>query len=1155
MLLFLAFNRFPASKALSVLVFISLVISGWALVPSSQLLNTSFLFLVLFALFLHRYVQLFFSQKSRLSIKPFAPLLTLTLIFVDKPIWQNLFVYGVVPTLLIYYTILMWAELKKEGKSRGINWFENPGTRLVWLRNFCLFNCLLMAFWFLGSLGHFTWVWMTIGSLCLVYLVYYQLIKESNFLTPIPLGNKYQKSTLSPNQKVAILSKLDELLLTEKFYLSSETSLSGVAELLQTTTHHLSQVINEAKGRTFQELITSYRIKEAKLLLKSAKEANTKIEHIATMVGYNSKSAFNTSFKKLTGLTPKEFKVSKDVLTYRDERLPDRKLTGYSFKTLDLNGFKQNIQKIMVTNFFKVFYRRITRNKIFTFINLFGLTIGFACSILIYLFINAHISYDTQLPESDQIYRISWVNDNPQTRTPHPMAQAMVADFPEVETATSISPWYGSGLSKQMIRVENKKTNKAFLEPDFFFVDSTFLDVFKLEVIAGDADALKKPFNLVITEKMAQKYFGDNDPIGQELSIDDWGIVVAAVIKGMPEKSHFHFTGLVSYVTTKSINPTSNWYTWEDFGHFNYIKTTKETNANDLESRIPKWVIEYLDWSPDDKERLLAGNHGFRLQSIQDIHLHSHLRWELENNGNVLYIYILSGALAFLLLIVCINYINLTTAKSIERAREVGIRKTLGALSQSLTIQYYFESLLFCFIAMLAALFLAGVFLPFYNHLTNLSFSIGDLVAPSFIYQMAMALVAISILSGLYPALSLNNFKPGEVLKGAFTMSTKGKSLRNGLVVFQFFISAILIVATLIILRQLEYMKTKELGFDQDALIALRLYPSVEIGGIDTDNVRLMESKLMDIPGVIGTSAVSNLPGGQFNQAAVFLRDRPEARIDVSELFVDYDTPEVLGLELIEGRTFDRSFAADSSGNNYIINQRTVDLLNLENPIGKTLGWFQAGESGYGTIIGIVKDFHFESLHKEIQPLVISLAVQEANHLIVKLEGSDFQKTLAEIAEIYISIETQSDFEYIFLDDQLEELYNSEVRTLNIFSIFAAIALFLACMGLLGLAIALLNQSVKEIGIRKILGARSFDIFTMILSQFLKLIGISLLLGLPVGYLLMQVWISEFSYQAPFGISPFLFATLTLTVVAIMSVSVVIVKIAHTNPSDTLRYE
>jgi ABC-type antimicrobial peptide transport system permease subunit/AraC-like DNA-binding protein len=1146
-------NKYPSSRSLGQFMGGQLLLI--LVLIFQQTYNLTWLVLITISVSFLLYSQKFFNQNTRINRLHLLPIVLVAITSFLPDIHNYQLAIRILSTLLVFgYLAFSIINVSREGEMRGISWFQNPGSRLIWFRNYFGFNLLLILY-FVIAIEALSIVQVTLGILLSFCFVYIQIIKESDFLSPIPLGNKYQKSTLTPDQKFAILNKLDHLLKKEKFYLQDNASLSNLAADLNTTTHHLSQVINETKGITFQKLISQYRMREAKLLLKDPDQDQTTIENIAALVGYNSKSSFNTAFKKYTGLTPTGYRESKDVRPYREEHFPEREKHFFnnilvsSYHVLSPNNFYN-----MVTNFLKIFYRTLQRNIVFSAINLFGLTIGFSCSILIYLFIADQLSYDKDIPNSDHIYRIAWINENPQTRTPHPMAQAMVQSFAEVEAATSLSPWYGAGLNKQDHLVKYIEKNLIFEEPDFYFADSTFFDVFKLEVIAGDKDALKKPWSLVITDIMAAKYFGDDDPIGKELIVDANPITVSTVVKGMPKNSHFHFQAIISYVSLKTLNPNNPWFTWEDFGHFNYIKVNQEIDKRDLEAKIIDWVIPFLDWNKENIDALKSGAIRFELQPIQDIHLNSHIRWELENNGNILYIYILSGTLVFILLIVAINYVNLTTAKSLERAKEIGIRKTLGAISGMLTIQFYLESLLFCLFAFLLALGLSTTLLNSFNYLTDSTFIIGDIFNISFMAKASIVCFGIAIASGFYPALVLTSFIPTDVLKGKFTTSFKGNRLRSALVVLQFSVSSILIAGSLIILKQIDFMKTKELGFDQEAVISIKIHQSVEYGGIDIDRLKALQIQFNAIPGVKATSAISNLPGEQFNQNPIYLESDPSERVDASELFVDIKMEEVLNLQIIQGRKFDLAHTDDMKGTNFILNESAVKQLNLTDPIGKSIIW-ETWEKQEGTIIGVVKDFHFKSLHEQIDPLIIKMDVEGINNLIVKLDGQNFKKTLSAMESAYLKIEDELPFEYHFLDQQLAELYGAEERTLNIFSVFAAIALFLSCLGLLGTAMAIMNQKIKEVGIRKIMGASSLQMMGMVMVQFTKLIGVGLLFGLPISYLLSQKWLEEFSYQVTLGVLPFFIAALILLVVAIASVGMVVMKISYTNPADTLRYE
>ncbi|WP_436516906.1 ABC transporter permease [Ekhidna sp. To15] len=1141
-------NKYPSGRWLGLLTLAYLCAFG-----SKQFENPSItlIFIVPAAVSFFLYCNAFFFQKKRIKVVHLMPVLVMVGVLfaaIDVSLLK-----ASAGLLVIAYVGNVLKLMLDESRSRGFSYFLNPGGRIAWFRNFAAFNLVFLAIFFL-ELGTLIY-----SILFLVYLaqILYQIFNESSFFTAIPIGNKYKKSTLNPAIKSAILEKLEAIMDKNKFYQRDDASLSSLAEELGATTHHLSQVLNESLKISFQDLLARYRVRAACRMLRQQEYEQVKIENIATIVGYNSKSAFNTAFKKRIGLTPSDYRSAKNVLTYGEERLTERKAPQGGRGAFDLNHvFNLKMKRDMILNFLKIFVRNLKRNSFFSLINIFGLTVGFVCSIFIYLFIANELSYDKDIPDADRVYRITWLGENPQTRTPHPMAQAIVEDWPEIESAVSISPWYGPGLSKESVRVKNPKTNVLFEEPDFFFTDSTFFDVFDIEILEGDVEALTKPFSLIITDEMARKYFGDSSAVGRELELNDMPIMVTTVVKGMPKNSHFHFNAIIPYITLKQINPNDSWMTWADFGHFNYIKTKPGVDHLELQSKIPEWVAPYLGWSQERLDGLMEGTIGyFGIQPITDIHLTSHLRWELENNGNILYVYILTATLIFLLAIAGINYVNLTTAKSLERAKEIGVRKTLGAVSTNLTMQFYLESIIFCLMALIFSLGISYLLLDGFNFLSGKNFSVDSIFNPTFLLQSFGLAVGLGLLAGFYPAIALSSFKPTEVLKGKLTTSSKGVRMRSALVVLQFTVSAILITGSLIIFRQIDYMKNKELGFDKEAVVSFNIPISVELGDIDLPTVYAVRQQIEALSGVSGTCMISNLPGDQFNQHPAYAKNFPENRIDFSEVIVDFGIEEVLGLEIVDGRMFNSSYATDTATISFVINEVAAKQLNLERAVGEQLVWVDNDTTYEGQIIGVVKDFHYRSLHSEIQPLLMVVDPYGAGHVVVKLDGKEFGRVMGEMEKIYSQLNSELPFEYYFLDKQLGELYQSEIKTLNIFSVFTGIAVALACLGLLGMAIATLNHRIKEVGMRKILGASSTQIMRMILGQFVKLVAVALIIGLPLSYLFMQSWVSEFSYQAPFGIMPFISASLALLAVALLSVSSAVAKITFSNPSDSLRYE
>ncbi|NQZ78483.1 MAG: ABC transporter permease, partial [Ekhidna sp.] len=961
--LLLLFAKFPAGRYLGKLVLTCTVLLLPSFVPTLPISHYQIILLAVVLLFL--YTRAFFSQKSRVSTIHYLPIALAFGLYLSKDVVDLL----VASLITIIYLVLIVRLLRREAMQRGFRWFFGTGSRLSWLRNFLAINLLGII---LVLVGMQSLLFLGCFVLLILLLVFFQVFKESEFLAPLPVSNKYKKSTLAPGIKAAVIDKIDKVMDAE-FYLRDDTSLTNLAKELGVTTHHLSQVLNESLKISFQDLIARYRIRRACQILRDPGHAQVKIENVAAMVGYNSKSAFNTAFKRRTGMTPSDYRGRKDVLIYGEERLSERKEPQHKQNSVGLNhGFTLKINGDMIQQFFRIFGRSISRNALFSALNLVGLTLGFTSSILIYLYIQDEWSYDKSIVDGDRIYRVAWKNDNPQTRTPHPMAQALVNDFPEVEKAVSLSPWYGPGLSKDLIRVKNVKTNVVFEEPDFFFMDSTFFDVFQIEVIEGDKDALRKPFSLVITEQMSKKYFGDSSAVGQELDLNDMSLAVTAVVKGMPERSHFHFNAIIPYATLKQINPNDTWMTWADFGHFNYIKLSEGVDPVVIEEKINGWAGNYLDWWEDREASVRQPGMGFTLQSIHDIHLHSHLRWELEDNGNILYVYILVAILVFLIVIATINYVNLTTSKSVERAKEVGVRKALGAASGDLTLQFFLETALFSLASLIVSFGLAMILLSAFNDLSGKEFRVGDLFEFSFVLKSFLVWLIVCLMAGFYPALSLSSFRPTEVLKGKLTSSFRGVRLRSFLVIVQFSISAILISGSFIILNQIQFMREKNLGFDQEAIISLNVPTKISLGGVDLEGLRTAQKELEAIIGVKSTALTSSIPGGQFNQHPYHLENTPDNTVDASELMVDFAVADVLGFEIVEGRGFNPSFAQDSL-HNILVNEEMARQLGNENIVGSKVIQNASGEEFGYRIVGIVKDFHFQSLHREIQPLMMSV--------------------------------------------------------------------------------------------------------------------------------------------------------------------------------------
>ncbi|OEK02796.1 hypothetical protein BFP97_15260 [Roseivirga sp. 4D4] len=806
---------------------------------------------------------------------------------------------------------------------------------------------------------------------------------------------------------------------------------------------------------------------------------------------------------------------------------------------------------IMYRSYLKFAMRNMWRQKMHTTFNLLGLVLAFTVCGLIYLHVQQELSYDRFHQDSEDIYRIAWMSENPQTRTPHPLAQAMVRDLPEVSAAVSLSPIYGAGLTKQTIKLTLEAENISFNEPDGYFVDSTFFDVFDFKFIEGNPEtALKNPWGVILSKSTAERYFGDKPAVGSRLSFDvniDM-LEVVGVVEDVPITSHFHFNFLISYVSLKSLNFNDPWMSWADFGHFNYVKLAPESDAKALEERIPNWVESYLDWSEEGLERLRAGELRFELQPIHDIHLHSNLRWELETNSSFSYLLIYGVSGLFILLISIINFVNLSTARSAERLKEVGVKKTLGAQRKQLLTQFLFESLLISFSSMaLAILVIYGLELPF-NQLVNGNIVADDIWRTSPMIFMIGATLLTAVLAAAYPSFYLNSLDPGRILQGTAKKKVGGAAVRNSLLGIQLVAAIVMVSGSLIINGQIRFLKQKDLGFRQENLVV-----------IDLDNYEnkseLVKSAFSQYSGVTSVAAVSNVPGGQFDQHPIYAEENPSLTIDAAEAFIDDDAMQTLGIELLAGRTLDETMAADSAGVSFLLNETAIHELNIENPIGQSIFWVNNEELVKGQIVGVVKDFHYKSLHVPIRPLIMMTRPRGYNYVVTSIDAQNLGSTLPQLEEAYKEIYPQNDFVYRFLDDEIASLYQEESRTLLLTSLLSSISIFLAIAGLIGIVSIAIKQRVKEIGIRKILGASAKQILMLINVRYIIIGGIASLLAVPTAYIFMNRWLENFTYQNM--INPLVFvltaaAALTLIFVTISGISI---KTIRSNPADALRNE
>lgn len=824
----------------------------------------------------------------------------------------------------------------------------------------------------------------------------------------------------------------------------------------------------------------------------------------------------------------------------------------FEFGLIIVTDTPSSIRKpTMTRNYFKIALRNLLKNKSYTLINICGLALGITCVFLISQYLQRELAYDKFHEGSENIYRIIWVNDNPQTRTPHPLAQAMVHDFPEVENAVSLSPLWGPGLTRETFSIKNPEKNIQYDEAGILAVDTTFFKVFSFPLIKGDPDkVLKKMHGLLISESAARKYFGDADPVGKFLSVnDDKALIeVVGVFKDVPALSHFHFDFLVSYILEKAQeDPESQYYTWKDFGHYNYVRLKPGTDAKKLEAKLTNWLKNYVDWSAEDFRYLAENNYGLRLQPITDIHLKSDVRWELEGNGNIEYVYMMIAAGILILVVACINFINLTTAQSAERAKEIGIRKTLGAVRRQLIFQFTSESVLVALLAMVISVVMIELFMPVFNVATEneIRYTMISLVG-----ILAGIGVVVGMVSGIYPSLYLSSVKPTLVLKGKFLQSPKGVTVRRAFTVFQFSASMILICASAIIYSQLQSIRNRPIGFDKEQVLVI---PVKNHDALE-DHFQELQAELRKIPGMTNVSAVSNIPGRSFNQNQIFDSKHPDHKVDVSELFVDYDVLKVLDIPLSEGRDFRNDNPADRD-RAFLINETAAKSLQLENPVGKEITWERDGEPITATIVGVVEDFNFQSLHQTVKPLLIKLRKNGFNYIVVKLNSGDFRTTIAQAESVWRKFDNRFDFEFFFLSDSVDKQYRNEERMNQVIVGFAAAAILIACFGLLGIAALTFRNKTKEISVRKVLGAEFFSIIVLLLKDFTVLILVAIAIATPVVFWLMNNWLQNFAYRV--AVNPLIFVAsgLLLILLSWITLSFLTFTMARINPAKTLKNE
>ena len=802
----------------------------------------------------------------------------------------------------------------------------------------------------------------------------------------------------------------------------------------------------------------------------------------------------------------------------------------------------------MFINYLTVALRNLLRYKGYSAINVLGLASGIACCVLIMLYVQDELSYDQHHEKNDRIYRLAESavvagRSIEAAVTPPPWAPVLAKDYPEIEQITRIKP----PNSRWLIRYQQNR----FYEKNFVFADSSVFDIFTIPLVQGNArSALAEPHTVVLSESMADKYFGDDNPIGKVITGDDlYKFTITGVMRDLPKNSHFHFDFLASYASLAPNNLYGEPTTMQNqgFSHdlYTYLLLKEGYAPEDLERKLPGFLEKHLG---DQLDGTGIEARPF-LQPLPDIHLHSNLEGEIAPNSDVRYVYIFSSLAVFILLIACVNFMNLSTARSARRAQEVGIRKVLGAHRNQLIKQFTGESILFSLIALVMALGLVHVLLPQFNLLSGKALEMD--------YQstwLVPVLVAIALVTGIvaggYPAFILSSFRPVAVLTGALKAGATHSFLRKILITFQFIISIVMIVGTIVVLDQLEYMQNKNLGFEKEHVVVVRM-PDDEV----LKGYRAYKNAVLQYPEIVNVSTSTSVPGGQPSLNLVTPEGVQEDESPVYQvIWADFDFVETLDIKIASGRKFSTAFATDSSA--CLINETAVRSLGWETPIGKTIRFTGAPDTNPShTVIGVMADFHNQSLRQRVEPLMVLFNAPSV-FMVIRIQEQNLSRGMEVLHDQWRqTYPNHPAMDYSFLDEDLEQLYQAERRLGSVFIIGAALSILIACLGLFGLSSYMAEQRTREIGIRKVLGATIPNVILLLSRDFTKLILLAFVIGAPVSYYAMGTWLEDFPYRIDLSAWVIMFSGLTALVIAWLTVGYQALKAATANPVNAVHGE
>ena len=798
-------------------------------------------------------------------------------------------------------------------------------------------------------------------------------------------------------------------------------------------------------------------------------------------------------------------------------------------------------RKYMWFNYLKIIFRNLIKNKSFSLINILGLAVGLSCTIIISLYIQDQLSYDKSYKNADNIYRLvldvkSGSGVNKYSTTSPPMGPALVERYPDFKEAVRVR----SGSSSLM---ESEKL-KAY-EEQILFVDSNFVNFFSFPLVEGNpSTALDEPNTIILTDQSAKKYFGDENPIGKTLLMDGrFNLKVTGVLSPGKFNSHIKFDFLVSFSTFPSTLPPG--YSIDDWGwtsFFTYVRLNENANPKQAESKLPLLVSSAF--SKESAKRI-----SLKLEPVTGVYFDNERVGDFGAVGNKSSLYILGIIAVLSLLIACFNFINLSTARSARRGKEVGLRKVLGAQKLQLKLQFISESVIISFIAVMCSILLVEVFIGMLSNQVGINISLSEIPIQYSIAVFLLLPLFIGILAGTYPAFVLSKFLPTKVLKGNISSGSSPVHLRKILVVSQFIVSTVLIIGTLVVAKQMDYVKNKDLGFDKDQVVVIKLR-----GDEALQKYSAIKNAMLENPEILDVGGARNGLDGGFGSNSIFVQNDNNSRTTRFETYiypVHYNFFKTLDMKFISGRSFDENYSGDRD-NSLILNQSAVKQFGLKNPAGKQI---RLGRGPLRTVIGVVEDFNYTSLHNKIEPLVFYISTDNAENMFLKLQAGNIQSAITKIDESWKKVLPDYPLDYSFLDERINNIYKSDMNFASLVNLFSALAVIIACLGLFGLTSYITEQRTKEIGIRKVLGASIADVLIITSKQFITLIVTANILAWPLAYYFMNKWLQDFSYKTEMNLWLFVAAGSIALAIAVLTISYHAIKAATSNPIDSLRYE